>query len=85
MKGSAYQQALLLAPISLSVVFWGSYHYVKDRRLPEPLSRLALALILGIAATGLSRWLYQGLDIIGLPFDALLLADSHRRDCCCMQ
>jgi RsiW-degrading membrane proteinase PrsW (M82 family) len=39
-------------------------------------SRLALALLLGIAAAGLSHYSYVGLGAFGLRFDALLLADT---------
>ncbi len=39
--------AVHLLPVILPVLFWAGYHYYKDRHLPEPVSHLALAFILG--------------------------------------
>ena len=48
-------QALLLLPVLLPILFWGFYHYHKDRHLPEPIGHLLLAFGLGLlsAAGGL--------------------------------
>ncbi len=63
-------------PIVLPVLFWAIYHYHKDRHLPEPISHLLLAFILGIGTSYLSMAMYQGLDLVDLRFDAYLLAES---------
>ena len=65
-----------LIPVVLPVLFWGGYHYHKDRHLPEPPGKLALCLVLGVAAAWLSRGFYLALDVVGLRFDALALADT---------
>ena len=71
------QQALLLLPIGVPVLFWAAYHYHKDRRLPEPIPHLLLALGLGMLAAGLSQSLYVGLGLLGLRFDAGELAATN--------
>ncbi len=67
------QQILLILPVLAPVIFWAAYHYHKDRHLPEPPLNLALCFGLGLAATGLSKLLYIGLEPLGLRFDALTL------------
>ncbi len=67
--------ALLLLPIVLPVIFWAGYHYHKDRHLPEPLGHLALTFVLGMAAAGVSQFLYAMLDVVDLRFDAGELAE----------
>ena len=67
-------QLVLLLPILLPVVFWSVYHYHKDRALPEPVSHLLLAFVLGCMAAGISQLLYLGLEPLGLRFDASALA-----------
>jgi len=69
--------AIMILPATLPVLFWGAYHYHKDRHLPEPAGNLLLAFGLGIAASFLSRSLYVGLGWVGLRYDALALADSN--------
>lgn len=68
------QQALLILPIVVPVVFWGVYHYHKDRHLPEPVLNLLLCFGLGLLAAALSKLMYVGLGPLGLRFDALSLA-----------
>ena len=41
-------------PIFLPVLFWGYYHYHKDRHLPEPIGHLVLTFILGMLAAAVS-------------------------------
>lgn len=69
--------ALLLLPVVIPVIFWGIYHYHKDRHLPEPPGHLLLAFLLGIGASFIAQGLYLGLEWAGLRFDALELADSN--------
>ncbi len=67
---------LLLLPVVLPILFWGGYHYHKDRHLPEPLAHLALAFGLGMLAAGISQALYVSLGWFGLRYDAGVLADT---------
>ena len=69
--------SIMILPATLPVLFWGAYHYHKDRQLPEPAGNLLLAFGLGIAASFLSKSLYVGLGWFGLRYDALALADSN--------
>ena len=71
------QQALLIAPIVLPILFWAGYHYYKDRHLPEPIGHLVLAFMLGALAAGVSQSLYIGLEPLGLRFDAGYLAETN--------
>jgi len=66
----------LLLPIVLPVVFWASYHYHKDRHLPEPPGNLLLCFGLGLLAALLSKGLYVALEPLGLRYDAVALADE---------
>jgi RsiW-degrading membrane proteinase PrsW (M82 family) len=63
--------------VVLPILFWGYYHYHKDRHLPEPVGHLVLTFGLGIVAAGISKGLYVGLGLVNLRFDALLLADTN--------
>ena len=71
------QQALLILPILLPVLFWAAYHYHKDRHLPEPPQNLLLCFVLGLAAAPLSKLMYMGLEPLGLRFDAVALAETN--------
>jgi RsiW-degrading membrane proteinase PrsW (M82 family) len=71
------QQALLILPILLPVLFWAAYHYHKDRHLPEPPLNLLLCFALGLAAAPLSKLMYMALEPLGLRFDAVALAESN--------
>ena len=66
------------APVVLPVLFWGAYHLYKDRHFPEPLGNLVLCFGLGFLSFYLGKTMYQGLDLIGLRFDAFGLAESNR-------
>ena len=70
------QYALLLLPVVIPVIFWGAYHYHKDRHLPEPVGNLVLCLALGVAAAALSKGLYLALDPFGWRLDAVALAQT---------
>lgn len=63
-------------PVILPVLFWAGFHYYKDRHLPEPLSRLALAFLLGICSFYIAGAMYWALGLVGLRFDAFLLAET---------
>lgn len=71
------EQLLLMAPVAVPVLFWAIYHYHKDRHLPEPVGHLALTFGLGIVAAGISTAFYQGLELVGLRYDAGYLADTN--------
>ena len=68
---------LLLLPVLLPILFWGGYHYHKDRHLPEPPDRLLLAFCLGLLSAAISRALYIALGWASLRYDALALADGN--------
>jgi RsiW-degrading membrane proteinase PrsW (M82 family) len=72
------QPSLIFVPIVLPVLFWSWYHYYKDRHLPEPVARLVLAFAMGMAGYWLGMAMYEGLGLVGLRFDAFLLADTDR-------
>ena len=69
--------AIQVLPVALPVVFWGVYHYHKDRHLPEPVGHLVLTFFLGVAAAAVSKGLYIALGWASLRYDATLLADSN--------
>ncbi len=71
------QHALLLLPVVIPVVFWGAYHYHKDRHLPEPAANLALCFVLGLGAAALSRGMYVALEPLGWRLDAVALAETN--------
>lgn len=77
MKTLSMESLLLIVPVVLPVLFWGAYHYHKDRHLPEPVGNLVLAFALGIVASFISKGLYISLGWFGLRYDALALADSN--------
>jgi RsiW-degrading membrane proteinase PrsW (M82 family) len=70
------QPSLIFVPVVLPVLFWAWYHYYKDRRLPEPVGYLVLAFLLGAGSYWLGILMYEGLGVIGLRFDAFLLAET---------
>jgi len=69
---------MVIAPIVAPILFWAAYHYHKDRHMPEPIGNLVLCFGLGILSFYLGKLMYQGLDLIGLRFDAFALAESNR-------
>jgi len=68
--------SVLILPVIVPVLFWACYHYYKDRRLPEPPGHLLVAFVLGAASFYLGILMYQGLDLLGLRYDAYLLAET---------
>ncbi|MDH3953323.1 MAG: PrsW family intramembrane metalloprotease [Gammaproteobacteria bacterium] len=73
----AMSYGLMLLPVLLPILFWGGYHYHKDRHLPEPVGHLALAFGLGLLSAAISRALYVALGWASLRYDALALADGN--------
>jgi RsiW-degrading membrane proteinase PrsW (M82 family) len=70
------QKLLMIMPVAVPVLFWGWYHYHKDRHLPEPPGHLMLTFLLGVVAAALSKGLYIALGWVSLRYDALALADT---------
>lgn len=66
----------MILPVVVPILFWGWYHYYKDRHLPEPVGHLVLTFILGIGAAAVSKGLYVALGWMSLRHDAMLLADT---------
>lgn len=69
---------LAITPVVLPVIFWGTYHLYKDRHLPEPAGNLFLCFVLGFGSFYAGKHMYEGLDLIGLRFDAFGLAETNR-------
>lgn len=69
-------KGLLTLPVIVPVLFWAAYHYYKDRHLPEPVSHLLLCFAFGIGASWLAIQFYGLLGVVGLRYDATVLADS---------
>jgi RsiW-degrading membrane proteinase PrsW (M82 family) len=67
------QAVWLSLQIVVPVLFWSVYHYHKDRHLPEPVGNLVLCFLLGLGSAVVSRWLYAGLDLLHLRYDAVEL------------
>lgn len=67
---------ILLLPVFLPVLFWAAYHLHADRHLPEPHGHLLLAFLLGVGSFYLGLLGYGLLGLVGLRYDAFLLA-SH--------
>jgi RsiW-degrading membrane proteinase PrsW (M82 family) len=69
--------SIQILPLILPVLFWAGYHYYKDRHLPEPVSHLLLAFVLGVGSFYLGMLMYQALGLVGLRFDAYQLAETN--------
>lgn len=67
------QQAIIILPIVIPILFWSVYHYHKDRHLPEPILNLLLCFVLGVLGAALSKFMYIGLEPFGLRYDAVAL------------
>src|ERR1051325_9629866 len=57
----------LLGVILARALFWMHYVQTKDRRQPEPPSRLLIAFLLGLAAWGMSVAGYIAVEALGAP------------------
>ena len=69
--------SMLIFPILVPFLFWAAYHYYHDRHRPEPVGNLLLAVLLGVGAAYLNRAMYAGLGVVGLRYDAVLLAQDN--------
>ena len=78
MNNPDFNFPMVIVPIVLPVIFWAAYHYYKDRHMPEPIGNLVLCFGLGIVSFYVGKLMYLGLDLVGLRFDALALAESSR-------
>jgi RsiW-degrading membrane proteinase PrsW (M82 family) len=70
------EPGLLILPVIVPVLFWGAYHYHKDRHLPEPPGNLLLCFVLGVLAAFVSKGLYIALEPVGLRLDAVHLGET---------
>ena len=68
---------ILLLPVFLPVVFWAAYHLHVDRHLPEPPGHLLLAFLLGVGSFYLGLFGYWLLGLVGLRYDAFVLAADN--------
>lgn len=68
---------ILLLPVFLPVVFWAAYHLHADRHLPEPPGHLLLAFLLGVGSFYLGLFGYWLLGLVGLRYDAFVLAADN--------
>lgn len=68
---------MMVFPLLVPLLFWAAYHYYHDRHRPEPIGNLLLCIVLGAAASYISRYMYLGLDALDLRFDAQLLARDN--------
>ena len=66
--------SMLIFAVLVPLLFWAAYHYYHDRHRPEPVVNLLVCIGLGVAASYLSRYLYLGLDVLNLRYDAQQLA-----------
>lgn len=67
----------IVFPLLIPLLFWAAYHYYHDRHRPEPVGNLILCIVLGAGSAYLNRWMYEGLGMVGLRFDALELAMTN--------
>lgn len=67
----------LMALIVGPALFWGAYHWYKDRHRPEPPGYLLLSFGLGVAGGMLSGQLYLLLDSLGLHYNPYTLAAEN--------
>jgi RsiW-degrading membrane proteinase PrsW (M82 family) len=69
--------SVLIFPVLVPLIFWGAYHYYHDRHRPEPVANLLICIALGVAASYLSRYMYLGLELLGLRYDAVELGTTN--------
>jgi RsiW-degrading membrane proteinase PrsW (M82 family) len=67
----------ILVVIAGPTLFWAGYHYCRDRHRPEPFWALLLAYLLGIGSGYLGTLAYQGMELLGLRYDAVQLAEQN--------
>ena len=64
----------IVIAILIPVLFWAGFHHYQDRHRPEPLSNMAICLVLGFASAFVAKLMYAGLGFVGLRYDAVELA-----------
>lgn len=57
--------------------FWGAYHYYKDRKKPEPILMLVLAVVLGYVSAHIGMFMYILLDAAGINHNPFFLAEHN--------
>ncbi|MEX0323291.1 MAG: PrsW family intramembrane metalloprotease [Puniceicoccaceae bacterium] len=65
--------AMLLVPC----FFWGAYHYYKDRKKPEPILMLVLAIVLGYLSAHLGIFMYLALQAAGIDHNPFIMAQYN--------
>ncbi len=69
---------ILISGILAPALFWIGYFYYKDRFQPEPLNKIGLAYLMGIAAALLCVQIMLLAPAVGLPYDPSALMEGNR-------
>ncbi len=70
---------IIISGIFTPALFWIGYFYTKDRYRPEPLIRIGVSYLLGIAAAlACAHTLRLALPPLGLPYDPSALMEADR-------
>ena len=65
------------AGIIAPAIFWIVYFRYKDRYAPEPLTKIGITFILGIAAAYICNYFYELLAPVGMPADPTVLMETN--------
>jgi RsiW-degrading membrane proteinase PrsW (M82 family) len=69
---------ILISGILAPALFWIGYFYYKDRFRPEPLNKIGLAYLMGIAAALLCLQIMRLAPAVGVPYDPSALMEGNR-------
>ncbi len=69
---------ILVSGILAPALFWIGYFYYKDRFRPEPLNKMGLAYLMGIAAAFACVQIIRLAPAVGLPYDPSALMEGNR-------
>jgi RsiW-degrading membrane proteinase PrsW (M82 family) len=69
---------IVVSGIIAPAIFWMGYFYYKDRFQPEPLRRIGLAYLLGLATAYACLKFFELLPLVGIPYDPSGFMQSHR-------
>lgn len=69
---------ILISGILAPALFWIGYFYYKDRFRPEPLNKIGLAYLLGIAAALVCLQIMRLVPAVGIPYDPSALMEGNR-------